>query len=100
MAASGRTLLRGPEGSFLIDGTEVVNLRGREGKDDRRRLEEWISIARNFLALAQPERVRLVELRELLHDEVVPFLIPSLATRASELDWLEVRSPDFHLYSW
>jgi hypothetical protein len=99
MASSGRTLLLGPEGPFLIDGTEVVSLRGREGKDDRRRLEEWIAISRNFLALAQPERVRLVELRELEPEDVLPYLTSELATRARELDWLEVRSPDFHLYS-
>ncbi len=99
MAASGRTLLHGPDGPFLIDGTETVSLRGREGKDDRRRIEEWISIARNFLALAQPERVRLVELRALPDTE--PFVWPSeqLRALARDLDWLEVRSPDFHLYS-
>src|SRR6185503_12247573 len=31
MQKSGRTLLQGPDGPFLIDKNEVVSLRGREG---------------------------------------------------------------------
>ncbi len=98
MQGSGRTLLLGPDGPFLIDAKGASSLKGRDGKDDRRKLYEWVAIARNFLALSQPERVRLLGLRA-LDTSGFAWSKPELETLASSLDWLEVRSPDFQLYS-
>jgi hypothetical protein len=88
----------GPRGAFLVDRKEVVPLRGRDARADLKTLLEWVSIARNYLALTQPERVRLIALRALEGPEF-ELATAELRELAAKLDWLEVRSPDFHLYS-
>jgi len=112
-----RVQLRGPQGDFLIetkDGTiNRVSLAGRENAESRRELDEWIAIARNFVALTQPDTVRLVRLQERPIDAqskqagnalqfttgaALPLPTAALAKRARELDWIEVHSPDFRLY--
>lgn len=92
---SGREHLRGPRGDFLIDGKEVVRLTGRANVEDRRQLDETVALARNYLALADPARLRIDALRVL--DAPPPGLPASLKVDPGVLDWLEVESPDFHL---
>jgi hypothetical protein len=93
---SGREHVRGPEGDWLIDHEERVRLIGREGAEDKKQIDETISIARNFLALSDPLSLRLAELAALAGPpEGLP---PALVGRARELDWLALTSPDFRLY--
>jgi hypothetical protein len=110
-----RTSMRGPEGDWQIAKGVTVKLEGRDYQQSRRELDEWVSIARNFIAFTRPDGVRLVSLRapkltgvvedldltQLVFDgaERVPMPNVELAERARELDWLEVKSPDFRLYS-
>lgn len=92
-----REEVRGPEGDWLIDRkrNETVRLTGRENAEDRRQLDETLSIARNFIALTDPGSLRILSLSVL---ERAPEMLPqSKAKRASELAWLELRTPDFRL---
>ena len=109
-----RTSMRGPEGDWQIAKGVKVELVGRDYTQSRRELDEWLSIARNFVALTRPDGVRLVSLRvpeltgvseaadvtELVFDRIerVPMPDAKLAAHARNLDWLEVKSPDFRLY--
>ena len=90
---SGRTHLRGPQGDYLIDGEEVIRLRGREGAEDKKQIDDMASIARNFVALTAPRSLRLASL-ELLA-EPPPELPTGFTARAKELSWLAIKSPDF-----
>lgn len=92
---SGREHLRGPRGDFLIDGDQIQPLTARSHVEDRRQLSETVAIARNFLSLTDPARLRIVRLAR--RDAPPIGLPPGLASRAAELDWLEITSPDFHL---
>lgn len=96
MAESRRIQLRGPDGDWLVDKDELIDLTtGRQNREDRQQMDQWITIARNFTNLASPSALRIVALRESqapagLPDEVKG-LVPGLV-------WLEVESPDFNLY--
>ncbi|MCP3919860.1 MAG: hypothetical protein GY711_30370 [bacterium] len=108
-----RTSMRGPKGDWQIEGDTKVELDGREHEQSVRTLDEWVSIARNYIALTRPGGVRIVglsapkiervavaaDVTELVFgNERVP--IPDrLVERAKPLEWLEVKSPDFRLYS-
>lgn len=92
---SGRTLLRGPRGDFLIDQQETVSLVGREGIEDREQLDQMASLARNFVALSDPRSLRIVELAV---EPNAPGGLPSRYQKeTSGLSWLRVVSPDFFL---
>jgi len=93
---SGRVQLRGPLGDWLIDKDQKTELIGRENVQSRRELSRWAAIARNFLAIATPATMRIVELSEVT-DLDVAFPTGVLAERAGKLDWISVRSPDFQL---
>ncbi len=94
---SGRTLIRGAQGDYLVDGKETIKLEGREAAADRKTLDEMASIAATFMALTAPSALRLVELQMLEqapagihpkhHQEMKPFL------------WMRVASPDFFLFT-
>lgn len=107
-------VLRGPSGDWLLDGDEVKDLRGRDGKDDRRLLDEYTSLCRNFLSLTRPDQIRLVRLEARdVAVEPAPERSPTLTFRdaagelrfpderiaeeARGLEWLYVESPDFRL---
>jgi hypothetical protein len=92
---SGRTLLRGPRGDFLIDDAETVSLVGREGIEDREQLDQMASLARNFVALSDPRSLRIVELS--LEAETPSGLPSRYARETKGLSWLRVVSPDFFL---
>lgn len=90
---------RGPGargGFWLRDGEEVVQLAGREYTEDRDQVLRMASLARNFLALTDPERIRL-ERAELL--ERPDFTLPDAPLRrlARRLTWVRVASPSFAL---
>lgn len=92
---SGRELLRGPRGDYLIDKGEVVPLTARVHVEDRQQLAEAVAIARNFLSLTDPARLRVVRL---VARETAPHGLPGeWSERAAQLQWLEITSPDFHL---
>lgn len=93
---SGRENLRGPDGDFSIgkDG-KTIKLEGRDFKEDRKQTDEYVRIARNFVALTDPSALRIAKLND---QAKAPNGLPSqLVKRASQLTWLEVVSPDFHL---
>jgi len=94
---SGRAHLRGPEGDFVIDKERTIPIPvGREGTEDRRQLDEMAAIARNFVALTDPRTLRITALEVL---EAPPSELPGdLVEEGGKLDWLLVKSPDFHLY--
>lgn len=98
MTEHGYELVRGPKGDLMIDpkrnekGTLPV---GREGDEDRRTLEEILDLARNFVALSDPGALRIAELKL---GRVDAALLPEeLRAGAGELEWLEIRTPDFRL---
>lgn len=92
---SGRERLRGPKGDFLIDGGLVTPLSGREFEEDRREIASALAVANNFLALADPRKLRIAKLE--LVDRPPPELPPSLRALGATLTWLAIESPDFDL---
>lgn len=94
MERSRRVQLRGPKGDWLVDKDETIDLtRGRENRESRRNMDQWISIARNFVTLTNPSRVRIQSLRQA---EPPPTMLPtSVASDLEGLAWIEVASPDF-----
>lgn len=118
----------GPTGSFLVDGEEVQRLTGRQAKNDLDQLNEYRNLAQNLIALTDPQRLRVVEMRAL---EVIPTtddgpwaerrisfkgavpldlpdrkksVRPDRQTEAQYADvlrayaWIEVRSPDLRVH--
>ena len=94
---SGRTQMRGPEGDFyLAPEGRAVPLRGREFREDIKELDQTVSIARTFVSLSDPRRVRV----ESLALAEAPKTLPErLRERAGELSWIALRTPDFYLSS-
>ena len=105
---SGRRHLRGPEGDYLIDDKEVIRLVGREGKEDRKQIDRTVSLARNFVSLVDPSKLRILELVELdgppdgLPADLKPsshsgYTQKSVLELGTGLRWISLRSPDFEL---
>jgi hypothetical protein len=87
----------GPTGYWQLMEDGFRELTGRDYASDRRRIVEVRAVCRNFLALAEPRRLRVAGLRLVPGGPgIVP---PGLAARSPEspLAWLEVTSPDFDL---
>lgn len=107
---SGRSHLRGPEGDFLIDGKEVIHLVGREGAEDKKQIDRTAALARNFVGLVDPTKLRILQLVEL---DAPPADLPAdiesrdywghaesnVAELGAGLKWISLRSPDFELES-
>lgn len=100
--------MRGPDGDWLWDPEkhDVVQLVGADFAQDRRELSQTLSIARNYLALAEPGRLRITRLERMRAppaglpkfdpaDETTPK--ETALTRATSLDWIAVTSPDFQV---
>jgi hypothetical protein len=85
----------GREDYWLKDKEEVVVLAGRDYVQDRRRVDEMLALARNYVALSDPKRLSLRELR--LLDRPPSDLPRSLAAAGKRLTWIAVTSPDFAL---
>jgi len=99
--ASGREHVRGPQGDFFIDRErhEVHRLdaASREDGEDLRQIHESVGIAQNFIALTDPSSLRIASVKLL---PAPPASLPaSVKNRFSEapLQWLDLRTPDFHL---
>ena len=105
---SGRVSVRGPEGDWLLDGKEVLDLSDHSNRESRREHERWLALARNFATLSSPSDLRMGLLqsvkaegqgRELKIGEALPVQFPTLAQaeRARGLEWLLMTTPDFNL---
>lgn len=96
---SGRETGKGPgigrSAYWLKDKDEVVTLDGREHGEDVRLVRQMLAVARNFVALSDPARLRLERLERM--DQAPRGLPPSVSRKAGELSWLRVTSPDFAL---
>jgi hypothetical protein len=87
--------IRGPEGDFLVtpEGNAVA-LRGREFREDTKELDRTVAVARTFVSLSDPRRIRV----EGLNMTQAPRSLPKpLEKRGAELTWVLLRSPDFYL---
>ena len=71
----------------------VVELAGFEYEEDRRQIKEMHSIAKNFVALTDPSKLRILSL-ELLPEPPRELWIRHPARR---MQWLRITSPDFAL---
>ena len=92
-----REVWRGPDGDWLDDGTrhERIRLFGRAYQEDRRQLDQWQSIAKDFVGLTDPKSLRIAKLETLPGP---PASLPEkLAARGGQLAWVRVTSPDFRL---
>ena len=101
----------GPTGYWQVMEDGYRELAGRDYASDRQRIVEVRAVCRNFLALAEPERLRVAALRPvagleprtaaevLLGAEVVRPLPPTQDDQGAgrPLRWLEIESPDFDL---
>lgn len=94
---SGREHLRGPDGDYLIDREEVLKLVGREATEDKKQIDEAVGVARNFLALTDPARLKPRTVQPATAPE---HLLPVvLRERASSLRWISITTDGFHLLS-
>jgi hypothetical protein len=98
--------MRGPRGDFLVDPKkgDVVSLAGREFANDRLELTRTLSMARNYVTLADPAAMRIARLTAMdgppaalrappaLPDETIQ---PGPFEKAAGMQWVEVVSPDF-----
>ncbi len=88
-------LMRGPAGDWLVAKDRTVELKGRELAEDRRQLDDSLTIAHNFVKLTDPERLRIAALALA---GTPPGLPIELLPVAAELDWLVIESPDLRLF--
>lgn len=93
-----REVGRGPDGDWFDDGSRKERLRlgvGREFQEDRRQLDQWQSIAKDFVGLTDPKSLRIAKLETLSGP---PASLPTkLAARGAQLAWVRLASPDFRL---
>lgn len=80
---------------WLKDGEETVVLDGREHAQDRRQVDQVFALARNFIALSDPARLRVTRVESLA--EPPADLPPELVRASKKLAWIRVASPDFAL---
>ncbi|QDU67054.1 hypothetical protein [Engelhardtia mirabilis] len=93
---SRRAIGIGPAGPWLreSDGS-FLGLVGREYASDQRMLQQTLALAKNYLALSAPHRVRLASLIELTEP---PANLPDVrGLNPRFLDWVEVVTPDFNV---
>ena len=95
---SGRELVRGPAGDYLIDAKDVIHLVGREAIEDIKQLNQMAAIAASFVGLTDPLTLRLVDLQLIEGPEVA---LPSRIKKKDleGLTWMRVTSPDFCLFA-
>jgi hypothetical protein len=95
----GRSHVRGPKGSFLLDESKPDHVEripldtGRENLDDMRQLDEQAGLATNFAGLTDPRSLRIARLATAAAP--MSSLPESLQQRARELTWLDLETPDF-----
>lgn len=80
---------------WVRTGDQVVILAGREYKEDRAKVDDMLALARNYVALSNPARIRLTSLER---PAAPPSdLGPELVKDTRKLRWLVLESPDFAL---
>jgi hypothetical protein len=84
-----------PEQYWLKNGDKVIELSGRDFKEDRRLVDDMLALARNYVALSNPAHLNLLALE--LPPAPPADLGPALAKKTSKLAWLALESPDFAL---
>jgi len=100
--------MRGPDGDWLWDADKEdrVQLAGKDYAKDRRELSQTLSMARNYVALADPGKLRIAKLERLRapppqlpvfdpKDPAAP--LDSALSIAASLEWISVLSPDFQV---
>ncbi len=92
---TGKTAGTARSAYWLRDGDELVRLTGRENAEDRRQVDEMVSVAHNFLALSQPEKIELTKLDRKL--EPPRWLPKCYEKEGASLSWLVLVSTDFAL---
>ena len=97
--ASGREQVRGPDGDWFREGQEVRKLQGREYAEDRRQTDDYLTIVKNFVALAHPKSLA-VENLTLVKEP--PFEFPrrhalDLARNRKNIQWLRFDSAALQL---
>ncbi|MEO0650129.1 MAG: hypothetical protein AAFZ65_05580 [Planctomycetota bacterium] len=100
--AAGRRVGYGPDGPWLEERDQsVVRLEGRNYRQDRRNLERIRNLARTYLALTDPGRIRIESLRRMEgRPPVLPQSREVRRTKPHRLEWLEVVTPDFGVVSY
>jgi hypothetical protein len=89
---TGTTRLRGPRGDFLLREERSTPLVGRDFAEDRRELDEALSVARAFTGLTQPSALRIEGLR--LPGAPPSGLPRALGERAAALEWIAGETAD------
>lgn len=89
-----RAIGTGPAGPWLRESDgRFIHLAGREYASDQQMLASTVALARNYLALADPHRIRLASLESL---EEPPATLPEVrGLRPRSLRWIEIVTPDF-----
>lgn len=86
----------GPDGYWSKDqGQAPVDISRREYAESKRRVQDVRTTAKNFLALAEPGNLRILNLTK---SQTPPTnQPPGAAKRLAAMDWLVLESPDFDL---
>ena len=86
----------GPDGYWSKDIDQTpVDISRREYAESKRRVQDVRTTAKNFLALAEPGNLRILNLAK---DQGPPAnQPPGAAKRLDAMDWLVLESPDFDL---
>ena len=82
---------------WLREGDEVVWLKTRQYTSDRDSIREMAVLARNYIALSDPARLR-IDAIELLRRGPGEARQAVGARRLNKLTWLSITSPDFALF--
>ena len=86
----------GPDGYWSKDaGQAPVDISRREYAESKRRVQDVRTTAKNFLALAEPDNLRILNLAKAQAPPTNQ--PPDAAKRMATLDWLVLESPDFDL---
>jgi hypothetical protein len=86
----------GPEGYWSQNaGEKTVDIDRREYKQSKQRVLDVLRTAKNFLALAEPDYLRIFALSAVATPPVNQ--PPGAAKRLLDLDWVTLDSPDFDL---
>jgi hypothetical protein len=85
----------GPRGYYLKDGKQRIELNTREYETDRQSIQQALSLAKNFVALAHPAQLTLFDLS--IPAGPPAGRLPKTDFNWKRLEWVEIHSPDFRL---
>ena len=81
---------------WMRDEDEVITLDTKDYKADRESIRDMAVLARNYIALSDPGRLRIHEF-EVPHDQPKEAREVVGGKRLRELSWIRIKSPDFAL---